>query len=146
MKIYRANKSGFSKYLVISMVLLPIIIFLLDKSTFTENPFILLPLLSSVVLTLWTYFDTYYKIGNGNLFYRCGFIRGKIEVSTIKEIIQDKTMGNGTRAGLSKNGFTISHGKYHKVYIAPENNSEVISELLKLNPEIRVIQQKTVRT
>ena len=146
MKIYKPNKSEFINYMVTGIVLLPIIIFTLDKSTFTEKPFILLPLLSPVVLTLWTYFDTYYKIENGNFFYRCGFIRGEIEISTIKEIIQGKTMGNGTRAALSRNGFTVSHSKYHKAYIAPENNSEVISELLKLNPEIRAIQQKTVRT
>ena len=64
MKIYKANRKGLINYLLIGSLILPIIVFFLDKNTFTEKPFILLPLLSPLVLIFWIYFDTYYKIEN----------------------------------------------------------------------------------
>ena len=67
MKIYKANRKGFINYLLIGSLILPIIVFFLDKSTFTEKPFILLPLLSPFILIFWIYFDTFYKIEKNRL-------------------------------------------------------------------------------
>jgi hypothetical protein len=85
MKIYKANKKGFITYLLIASVILPIVIFFLDKHTLTEKPYVLLPLLSPLTIIFWIYFDTFYKIENKELFYRSGFIRGKIKISSIKK-------------------------------------------------------------
>ncbi len=138
MKIYKANRKGFINYLLIGSVILPIIIFFLDKITFTEKPFILLPLLSPLILILWIYFDTFYKIEKNELIYRSGFLRGKIEVLNIKEILKGKTMWVGIKPALARNGLIIKFNKYDEIYIAPENNDELISDLLKLNSEIKI--------
>lgn len=112
--------------------------FFLDKSTFTEKPFILLPLLSPLILIFWIYFDTFYKIENNELIYRSGFLRGKIEILKIKEIIKGKTSLSGIKPALARNGLIIKFNKYDEIYIAPENNDELISDLIKLNSEIKI--------
>ena len=140
MKIYKPNKKGLINYLLIGSVILPMIIFFLDKNTFTEKPFILLPLLSPLILIFWIYFDTYYKIENNELIYRSGFLRGKVEIPTIKEILKGKTMWSGIKPALAKNGLIIKFNKYDEIYIAPESNNELISDLLKLNSEIKITE------
>ena len=140
MKIYKANRKGFINYLLIGSLILPIIVFFLDKSTFTEKPFILLPLLSPLILIFWIYFDTFYKIENNKLIYRSGFLRGKIEILNIKEILKGKTMWSGIKPALARNGLIIKFNKYDEIYIAPENNDELISDLIKLNSEIKITE------
>ena len=140
MKIYKANRKGFINYLLIGFVMLPIIVFFLDQQAFAENPFILLLLLSPLILILWIYFDTFYKIENKILIYRSGFFRGKIEISAIKEIQKGKTMWSGIKPALARNGLIIKFNKYDEIYIAPESNNEMITDLLKLNSEIRITE------
>jgi len=138
MKVYKANRKGFINYLLIGFMLLPIVIFFLDKNTFMENPFILLPLLTPSILILWIYFDTSYSIENNELIYRSAFIRGNIKIQNIKEILKGKTMWSGIKPALAKKGLIIKFNKYNKIYIAPENNDEIISDLLKINTEIKI--------
>jgi len=140
MKIYKANRKGLINYLLIGAMILPIIVFFLDKNTFTEKPFILLPLLSPLILIFWIYFDTFYKIEKNELIYRSGFLRGKIEILNIKEILKGKTMWSGIKPALAKNGLIIKFNKYDEIYIAPENNDELISDLIKLNSEIKITE------
>ena len=140
MKIYKANRKGLINYLLIGSVILPIVIFFLDKNTFTEKPFILLPLLSPLILIFWIYFDTIYKIEENEFIYRSGFLRGKIEIQNIKEILKGKTMWSGIKPALARKGLIIKFNKYDEIYIAPENNDELISDLIKLNTEIKVTE------
>ncbi|MFD2917565.1 PH domain-containing protein [Psychroserpens luteus] len=140
MKIYKANRKGFINYLLIGSVILPIVVFFLDKNTFTEKPFILLPLLSPLILIFWIYYDTFYKIEKNELIYRSGFLRGKIEILTIKEILKGKTMWSGIKPALARNGLVIKFNKYDEIYIAPENNNELISDLLKLKSKIKITE------
>jgi len=140
MKIYRGNRKGFINYLLIGSVLLPIVIFFLDKNTFTEKPFILLPLLSPLILIFWIYFDTFYKIENNKLIYRSGFLRGEIEILSIKEIMKGKTMWSGMKPALARKGLIIKFNKYDEIYIAPENNNEMMADLLKVNSGIKITE------
>jgi hypothetical protein len=96
--------------------------------------------LSPLVLIFWIYFDTFYKIENNELIYRSGFLRGKIKIPTIKEIIIGKTIYSGIKPALAKNGLIIKFNKYEEIYIAPINNNELISDLLKKNSEIKITE------
>lgn len=138
MKTYKANRKGYINYLLIGALLLPILIFFLDKPTFIRNPYILLPLLSPIILVLWIYFDTFYKIENNELIYRSGFLRGRIDIPEIKEIVVDKTRWGGIKPALATNGLIIKFNRYDEIYIAPENNDEMIADLLELNPGIKI--------
>lgn len=140
MKTYKANKKGFAKYLLVGSILLPLLIFYLDKSTFIDKPFILLPLLSPLVLITWAYFGTVYKIEENNLIYRSAFLKGEIAILDIKEIQKGKTMWSGIKPALAKNGLIIKYDKYNEIYLAPENNDEMLADLLQINPEIIVTE------
>ena len=138
MKTYKANRKGFINYLLVGTVLLPIAVFLLNKNTFTEKPFILLLSAIPLILIAWIYFDTYYKIENNELIYRSGFLRGTIDIEKINEVLKGKTMWSGLKPALARNGLIIKFNKYDEIYIAPENNDEMISDLLKVNPAIKI--------
>lgn len=138
MKIYKANRKGYINYLLIGFIILPFFIFLMDINLFSEKPFILVPLLSPSGLIFWIYFDTFYKIENDELVYRSAFLRGKIGISQIREIIKGKTLWIGVKPALSSGGIIIKYNKYDELYIAPENNEELIADLIKLNHKIIV--------
>ena len=141
MKTYKPNRKGFINYLLIGFIILPIAIFFLDKNTFIDQPYILIPLIVPLILILWIYFGTFYKIENNRLTYRSGFFKGEVEISTIKEIVKGKTMWSGSKPAMAKNGLTITFNKYpRRIYIAPENNEELIADLLKLNPQIKITE------
>ena len=140
MKIYKANRKGFINYLLIGTLILPIVVFFLDKNTFTEEPFLLLLLLIPLSLISWIYFDTFYQIEKNDLIYRSGFLRGKVEIQNIRGILKGKTMWSGIKPALARNGLIIKFNKYDEIYIAPEDNDKLISDLLKLNPGIEIIE------
>ncbi|GAB2618028.1 PH domain-containing protein [Belliella aquatica] len=138
MKIYKANRKGLINYLLMGSILLPVVIFFFDMRTFTESPLILLPFLSPSTLLFWIYVDTFYKIENHHLIYHSAFLRGKIEILTIKEIRKGETMWSGVKPALASKGLIIKYNKYDDVYLAPENNDEMIADLLEINPEIKL--------
>ncbi len=140
MKTYKANRKGFINYLLIAFLVLPICIFFLDKETFIEKPFILLPLLSPFILIIWIYFGTWYKIEKDKLIYRSGFLRGEIEIPRIKEIIKGKTMWSGIKPALAQKGLIIKYNRYDEIYIAPQSNDEIITDLLKINSTINIVE------
>lgn len=140
MKKYKSARRGSTNYLLLVAIALPIIIFLLDPQTFFERPAILLPLLGILIQILWIYFDTSYKITEDELYYYSGFVRGKIKISNIREITKGKTMWSGLKPALSPNGLTIRYNRFDKIYISPENNDEVITNLLRINPEIQIVK------
>lgn len=141
MKIYKANRKGLINFLLIGSILLPVVIFFFDMRTFTESPIILLPLLSPFTLLFWIYVDTFYKIENHHLIYHSAFLRGKIEILNIKEIRKGETMWSGVRPALASKGMIIKYNKYDDIYLAPVNNDEMIADLLKVNPAIKLIEK-----
>ncbi|WP_262713030.1 PH domain-containing protein [Subsaximicrobium wynnwilliamsii] len=72
--------------------------------------------------------------------YRSGFLRGTAEIPNIKEIVKGKTMWSGMIPALAKNGLIIKFNAYDEIYIAPENNDDMISDLLKVNSQIKITE------
>jgi hypothetical protein len=138
MKIYKANRKGFINYLLVGSAILPLLVFFMSTEITLKRPFILLPLLSPVTLLVWVYFGTQYQIENDKFKYRSAFIRGEVDIPKIREIITGKTAWVGTKAGIAKNGLTIKYNSYDEVYVAPESNEELLTDLLKINPLIIV--------
>lgn len=139
MKTYRAKRRGLINYLFIGLFILPATIFFFNKNVFIERPFALLLLLTPVILIAWTYFGTFYKIAETTLFYRSGFLRGNIDIFTIKEIIRGKTMWTGIKPALAPKGLIVKFNRHDEVYIAPVDNDEIISDLLRINSDIKIV-------
>lgn len=142
MKRYKANRTGYITYLLIGFLLFPIVFFLLDPDALREKPLTILLLTSPFLILFWIYADTSYTIADGELRYRSGFLSGKIEIHSITEIIEGKTSWSGTKPALAKNGLIIKFTPGDEVYIAPENNDELIADLLQLNPEIKISKHR----
>lgn len=138
MKIYKANRKGFINYLLIGSMIFPIVVFFIDKNSFREKPFNVLLLFIPLILIFWIYLDTIYTIENNELIYRSGFLRGKIEILNIKEILKGKTMWSGLKPALAGKGLIIKYNNYQEIYIAPESNDEMILDLLKINSKIKI--------
>jgi len=47
-------------------------------------------------------------------------------------------MWSGIKPALARNGLIIKYAKYEEIYLAPENNDEMVADLLKINSEIKV--------
>ncbi len=140
MKKYKSNRKGSIRYLLIGAIALPIIFFVLDTKSIMENPLMLLPLLVPLALISWIYFETFYTIDNNELIYRSAFIRGRIDISTIKEIQKGKTMWSGIKPALARHGLIVKFNAYDVVYISPVSNDELIADLLKVNPDIEITE------
>jgi hypothetical protein len=139
MKIYRSPKDKLILNLIIAFMLLPVMVFVIDRGYFAENPFALLPLLLPLILILWVYFDTYYIIDGQNLKYHSAFLRGEIDIMKIREIVKGKTVWVGIKPALARKGLTIKFNRFDEIYISPAFNDDMISELIKINPDIKVV-------
>lgn len=138
MKTYKASRKGAINYIIIGFMILPILLFILEEKTIAEHLYTYFPMLIPTGLIFWIYFDTSFKIENKQLIYRSGFLRGFIDISDITEIQKEKTMWFGVKPALSSNGIIIKYNTYDDIYIAPSNNDEMISDLLKLNSNIKI--------
>lgn len=139
MKVYKANQKGPILYFIILLVLLPVVVFLADTEAFSEQPYILLPLMAPMGLLLHVFFGTMYKVSDGKLKYKSGFLRGEINISDIRQLIVGETMRVGLKPALASNGIVIKYNRYDEIYIAPENSLELAEDLKALNPTIEVI-------
>ncbi len=108
-----------------------------DKFSWTFSLLILIP----IALMAFNYFSTYYIIKNKLLIYRSGLIKGSIPIDEIREVEPDKTLWAGLKPALASKGILIHYNKFDEIYVAPINNAVFISELSKLNPNIKIKSQ-----
>lgn len=137
-KRYKAKRKGFIHAIIGGLVLFPFLLFLSNTDLVQKTPWVLLPFIAPLALVIWLYLDTFYQIEGEFLFYRSGFINGKIRISDIREIHNRRTVWTGIKPALSTGGIIIQYGKYDEIYLAPKSNSELIEDLLKINPQIIV--------
>ncbi|TKC00670.1 PH domain-containing protein [Pedobacter cryophilus] len=121
-------------FLIVGVSVLAII----DKGLNLSNTIFHVIDLMVIALLLWIFYGTYYQLSATHLKYFCGPIKGKIEISSIKEINKNLTMWVGFKPATSRNGLIIKYNKYDEIYISPINNDDFIAEMLKLNPSISI--------
>ncbi|WP_127844130.1 PH domain-containing protein [Psychroflexus aestuariivivens] len=72
--------------------------------------------------------------------YKSGFISGCISIDEIREIIVGKTLWVGLRPATARHGLIVKYQKYEQIYITPLTNEKFIDTILKLNPEIKIVE------
>lgn len=87
---------------------------------------------------LWIIFGTYYQITLTDVHYHLGPIKGKLDINKITEITANKTLWAGFKPALGFKGLIIKYNKYDEIYFSPLDNSTFITELLKINPDIKI--------
>lgn len=86
-----------------------------------------------------TWFDTHYIIEDKLLRYKSGLVNGSIKIETINTITNKKTMYVGLKPALSSKGCIINYNKWDDIYLSPENQELFNLELLKINPDIKIV-------
>ena len=139
---YPAQKGAFIIYIVIFLLLVPVFtMFDNHFKSFTPaiNPAVII-CLAVAALFLWFWFYTYYVINNNKLFYRSAFIRGAIDIGSIREVTKNVRGYTGLKAAISTKGIVIKYNKWDDIFISPLDADAFINKLKEINPQIEVIE------
>ena len=101
---------------------------------------------SVVVFMLWLWFDTRYYLDSAFVYFRSGPFRGKIRVSSIREVVMGATMWSGFKPALARNGVVVKYNRYDEIYFSPDDNETFATALLNLNPQIRIVNKEGAAT
>ena len=94
----------------------------------------------SLLLVVWIWYGTQYKINNNILNIVSGPFKINIPIRTITKVQIGKTMWIGYKLGLSKNGLIIHYNKHDEIYISPENAQNFVNTLKRIHSEIEIAQ------
>ena len=96
---------------------------------------------TGIIFLLWLFYGTNYELSDGLLKYKSGPFSGSIEINDIKEIVEGKTSWVGNKPATATNGLIIKHGKFKdEIYISPNSNELFVKEIIKINPEVKIVQ------
>ena len=125
--------------------MLVILVFPIMEEGFTL-PIILISIfhLVFIIFFITILFNTNYTIQNEELLCKSSVFRSKIQIKNIRKIEYYKgiIVPVTWKLGLSHEGIIITYNKYDDIYISPENREEFINDLLKINPNIEIIEAK----
>lgn len=120
-----------------SSIVLPAVVYVYDSQLLFNYPGLFLLLLIPFLMLSWVYFSTYYWIENEKLFYKSAFLNGDLDILQITGITKNRTLWIGVKPAMAGKGLIIKM-KYDEIYVAPEDNEEMVEDLLKINPGIDV--------
>ena len=137
---FESEKSWFSGTVIWGTTLLMFFLMLQALIRYDHAPvWLLLFLLLPVALLLWIWFYTHYTLKDGQLYYVSGPIKGKINVTDIRQVVLNQSIWSGLKPALAFNGIIIRYNRFDEIYISPRNKDGFIQELIKINSEIQVI-------
>lgn len=140
MNRFLSSKSFFIVTILWSLVLFMIVmmVFSYFKADISLAPMVIISL--ACALIIWILLDTRYVIRNGNLLYRSGPFRGRINIQKINSIkyFSGLYVPVNMKPALDTKGFIITYNQFDDVYVSPKETENFLSALLKVNPEILV--------
>jgi hypothetical protein len=139
---FAAKKGSFIRMAVIISLLPPVLLLIFKTAMVLEKPLAILILFLPFALFAWIYLDTSYVIADDAIFYRSGFLRGKINISQIKSIVKGYTAWSGVRPATATNGLLIVADGGNEIYVSPENQDDFISRIKQLNENVEVKTSK----
>jgi len=139
MKTYKAKKGRLMQGILLVLLVLPLAYGLLSTKPLKEKFRRIIPLTAPALLIIWPYLDTRYWIRGHTFYYKSGFIKGEIDIGSIRAILKNKTRWVGVKPALASGGLIVKYNRYDDVYIAPEDSEALIADLLTINPAIQVI-------
>lgn len=135
MKVYRSRIS------IILAVIMGISCIIFTVATFRVIEKSILLFLALNILywgVIYICFDIKYFIIENNLIIKSGFIKmSSIDINQIKSIEKSNSILSSPAA--SRKRISIKYGKYDDILVSPRNQEDFIQELLKINPDIKLI-------
>lgn len=99
-------------------------------------------LLATVLLMIWLWTGTSYEIDLKFLSYKSGPVRGKVKIENIRELVVGKTLWTGIKPATAIRGITVRYNLNDEIYISPISNEHFVREILKVNPNIKIIRSR----
>lgn len=138
--VFKSAISKLNKYIYWGVILLLLVLTIPAFFEDSNEPFIAIFSINFLVILIlvWIYKTTFYKIESTNLFWKSGPFYGKIDITKINKIEYHEGIIVPTiwKPALSHIGLIITYNKYDDIYISPEKQQEFIATLQRLNPNI----------
>lgn len=100
-----------------------------------------LTILGLILIHLWVFhlfFNIRYTITSKEVLIKAGFIKYKpIPIEEIKKIEKSSNLISSPAASFDR--ISIVYGNFDEILISPQNKSEFINQLKRMNPEIEVL-------
>lgn len=86
---------------------------------------------------------TQYWIENNNLYYKSLFMRGIIDIYSIRKLeLNSSNWSSNKPATTFTKGITIFYNKIDDIYFSPEDNCAFVNALRQINPSIEIVKIK----
>lgn len=143
MKTFVSSKNIFSCAVLWIIALGLLIIIFIEKPEAEAPPIYIFNtiMIGIISMIIWILLDTKYNINEEILYYYSGPFRGKININSIRKIEHHSGLIVPVtyKPALDTKGLIIHYNSFDDIYISPNQEEIFIQELLKINPNIKVI-------
>lgn len=143
MKTFVSSKNIFSCAILWIIALGLLIIIFIEKPEAEAPPIYIFNtiMIGIISMIIWILLDTKYNINEEILYYYSGPFRGKININSIRKIEHHSGLIVPVtyKPALDTKGLIIHYNSFDDIYISPNQEEIFIQELLKINPNIKVI-------
>jgi hypothetical protein len=143
LKTFVSSKNSYSFALlwIISIGLL--IIVFIEKPEAEAPPIYIFNtfMVGIISMIIWILLDTKYSINEEILYFYSGPFRGKININSIRKIEHHSGLIVPVtyKPALDTKGLIIYYNSFDDIYISPKEVNVFLEELLKINPNITVV-------
>ncbi|NBW27470.1 MAG: hypothetical protein EBR38_02720 [Flavobacteriaceae bacterium] len=143
MKTFVSSKNIFSCAILWIIALGLLIIIFIEKPEAEAPPIYIFNtiMIGIISMIIWILLDTKYNIIEEILYYYSGPFRGKININSIRKIERHSGLIVPVtyKPALDTKGLIIHYNSFDDIYISPKKQEIFIQELLKINPNIKVV-------
>ena len=143
MKTFVSSKNIFSCAILWIIALGLLIIIFIEKPEAEAPPIYIFNtiMIGIISMIIWILLDTKYNIYEEILYYYSGPFRGKINIYSIRKIEHHSGLIVPVtyKPALDTKGLIIHYNSFDDIYISPKDEDVFLEELLKINPNIKVI-------
>ncbi len=143
MKTFVSSKNIFSCSILWIIAIGLLIILFIEKPEAETLPLFIfnLIIIGIISMLIWILFDTKYSIKEEILYFYSGPFRGKININSIRKIEHHSGLIVPVtyKPALDTKGLIIYYNSFDDIYISPNQKEIFIQELLKTNPNIKVV-------
>ena len=143
MKTFVSSKNSYScAFLWIISIGLLIIVLIEKPEAEAPSIYIFNTIMIGIIsMIIWILLDTKYSINGEILYFYSGPFRGKININSIRKIEHHSGLIVPVtyKPALDTKGLIINYNSFDDIYISPKEVNVFLEELLKINPNITVV-------
>ena len=143
MRTFVSSKNIFSCAILWIIALGLLIIIFIEKPEAEAPPIYIFNtiMIGIISMIIWIQLDTKYSINGEILYFYSGPFRGKININSIRKIEHHSGLIVPVtyKPALDTKGLIINYNSFDDIYISPKEVNVFLEELLKINPNITVV-------